>query len=198
METSDPNVVRALLHPLRADLIYELAFAGGKARVSDLAASVQKPANSVSYHLAQLAKVGVVEKFVPTNTSDSRESWYRLTDEEIRVRLAEDANRDAALRSVITQLVARESSAVSRRRERAFRDPNVAPNRLITQSGVLELTAQQEAEFYGALAAALAQASAAEGENRKAKRADTQRIYLSLECFPLLDADSKKRGEPTR
>lgn len=198
METSDPNVVRALLHPLRADLIYELAFAGGKARVSDLAASVEKPANSVSYHLAQLAKVGVVEKFVPTTATDSRESWYRLTDEEIRVQLAEDANRDAALRAVITQLVARESSAVSKRRERAFRDPNIDAKRLITQSLVLELTGAQEAEFYAALQAALQQASAFDTANREQPAAATERIYLSLECFPLLDQRSKKRGEPTR
>lgn len=72
---ADPRILRAIAHPLRATLLYEL-FARGAANATTLAEAVGHPVNSVSFHLRQLAKYGLIEEATDVG-GDGRERWWR-------------------------------------------------------------------------------------------------------------------------
>ncbi len=72
---ADPRILRAIAHPLRATLLYEL-FARGTANATTLAEAVGHPVNSVSFHLRQLAKYGLIEEATEAG-ADGRERWWR-------------------------------------------------------------------------------------------------------------------------
>jgi hypothetical protein len=72
---ADPRILRAIAHPLRATLLYEL-FARGRANATTLAEAVDHPVNSVSFHLRQLAKYGLIEEATDAG-GDGRERWWR-------------------------------------------------------------------------------------------------------------------------
>ncbi len=72
---ADPRILRAIAHPLRATLLYEL-FARGTANATILAEAVDQPVNSVSFHLRQLAKYGLIEEATDVG-SDARQRWWR-------------------------------------------------------------------------------------------------------------------------
>ncbi len=76
---SDPKAVLAFTHPLRMRLLGELS-RRGTARVVDLAGAVGEPANSVSFHLRQLAKHGLIEEN-PERAENGRERWWRMTSD---------------------------------------------------------------------------------------------------------------------
>ena len=72
---ADPKVLRAIAHPLRQALVYEL-YARGSATATTLGSALDKPVNAVSFHLRQLAKHGLIE--VDTEAgADGRERWWR-------------------------------------------------------------------------------------------------------------------------
>lgn len=50
--------------------------ARGAARAVDLAAEIREPANSVSFHLRQLAKYGLIEE-APERARDGRDRWWK-------------------------------------------------------------------------------------------------------------------------
>jgi hypothetical protein len=52
----------------------------GTARVVDLASGLGEPANSVSFHLRQLAKYGLIEEN-PERSENGRERWWRMTSD---------------------------------------------------------------------------------------------------------------------
>ena len=76
---TDPKAVLAVTHPLRMRLLGELS-RRGTARVVDLANAVGEPANSVSFHLRQLAKFGLIE-VNPERSENGRERWWRMTSD---------------------------------------------------------------------------------------------------------------------
>ncbi|GAB3083379.1 hypothetical protein GCM10027080_35860 [Pedococcus soli] len=76
---SDPKAVLAVTHPLRMRLLGELS-RRGTARVVDLAGGLGEPANSVSFHLRQLARYGLIEQN-PEQSGNGRERWWRMTSD---------------------------------------------------------------------------------------------------------------------
>lgn len=85
---SDPRAVLAVTHPLRMRLLGELS-RRGTARVVDLATAVAAPANSVSFHLRQLAQYGLIENN-PERAEDGRERWWRMkSDRGFKIDLDE-------------------------------------------------------------------------------------------------------------
>ena len=76
---TDPRVLRAIAHPTRVSLLSEL-YARGRARAADLAPLVGMPANSVSFHLRQLARYGLIERD-PESVGDGRDRWWRVAAE---------------------------------------------------------------------------------------------------------------------
>jgi DNA-binding transcriptional ArsR family regulator len=77
---TDPVMLRALAHPLRQRIMWELG-ARDHARAADLAKVTGEPANSVSFHLRTLAKAGLIEE-VPEKARDSRDRVWRMTHPE--------------------------------------------------------------------------------------------------------------------
>lgn len=75
----DVRTLRAMAHPLRAQLFYEL-FARGSARAADLARDLDVPANQVSFHLRQMAKYGLIEE-APELARDRRDRVWRPSSE---------------------------------------------------------------------------------------------------------------------
>lgn len=75
MPVSDPRAILGWAHPIRIALYYELA-ARGSARAVDLASAIGEPANSVSFHLRQLARYGYIERDY-SRAIDKRERWWR-------------------------------------------------------------------------------------------------------------------------
>ncbi len=77
---ADPRSLKAIAHPLRNRLLHEL-YARGLARAADLAAALDVPANSVSFHLRELARYGLIEEATDAST-DGRDRWWRPVSEE--------------------------------------------------------------------------------------------------------------------
>ena len=77
---SDPRSLKAIAHPVRSRLLYEL-YARGRARAVDLAAAIDVPGNSVSFHLRELARYGLIEQ-APEVSADGRDRWWRPASEE--------------------------------------------------------------------------------------------------------------------
>jgi len=76
---ADAQALRAMAHPARLRIIYEL-HARGTARGTDLAESLRLPSNQVSYHLGLLAKYGLIEE-APEERKTRRDRFWRLTAE---------------------------------------------------------------------------------------------------------------------
>lgn len=77
---ADPRALRAIAHPVRSMLLYEL-FARGAATATILGTAIGEPVNSVSFHLRQLAKYGLIEEAADLAT-DGRQRWWRPTATE--------------------------------------------------------------------------------------------------------------------
>ena len=73
---TDPAMLRALAHPFRQRILWELS-ARKYGRATDLAGVMNAPANALSYHLRELAKVGLVEA-APEYARDTRDRVWRL------------------------------------------------------------------------------------------------------------------------
>src|SRR6188472_4439347 len=72
---SDPRVLRAIAHPVRSVLLYEL-YARGEATATELATATDQAVNSVSFLLRQLHRYGVIEE-VSGHGGDGRSRWWR-------------------------------------------------------------------------------------------------------------------------
>lgn len=77
---SDPRVLRAIAHPVRARILEELS-AAGPVRAADIARDLGIPANQASFHLRQLAKYGLVEE-APDKARDKRDRVWQATANE--------------------------------------------------------------------------------------------------------------------
>lgn len=75
VSVTEPGVLKAMAHPLRARLYYTL-FARGTARAADLARELQVPANQVSFHLRLMARYGLIEE-APEHARDKRDRVWR-------------------------------------------------------------------------------------------------------------------------
>lgn len=76
----DPQVLRAIAHPVRNRILAELD-ARGSLRAADVARELGLPANQASFHLRQLAKYGLVEED-PEAARDKRDRVWRLVNPE--------------------------------------------------------------------------------------------------------------------
>lgn len=77
---TDPMMLRALAHPLRQRIMWELG-ARDHLRAADLATITGEPANSVSFHLRSLARAGLIEE-KPEHARDSRDRVWGMTHPE--------------------------------------------------------------------------------------------------------------------
>jgi DNA-binding transcriptional ArsR family regulator len=99
VHVTDPRVLRAMAHPLRTDIFYEL-YSRGSARAADLAVALDVPANRVSFHLRTLAKYGLIEE-APEEARDRRDRVWRPAGESLNWESREIESRpggEAAMR----------------------------------------------------------------------------------------------------
>lgn len=89
-EAPDPGeraslaMLRAMSHPLRLRIIERIG-RRGTARAADLAQDLDLPANSVSYHLRNLARGGVIVE-APEAARDRRDRVWRLSQQNYRAQ----------------------------------------------------------------------------------------------------------------
>jgi DNA-binding transcriptional ArsR family regulator len=76
---TDPDILKALTHPLRRRL-YRLLCQLGPANVTMLSERTGADPGQLSYHLRELAKREFIEE-VPELARDGRERWWRAVDE---------------------------------------------------------------------------------------------------------------------
>lgn len=75
----DPQVLRAIAHPVRNQILDELD-AQGPLRAADIARELDIPANQASFHLRQLAKYGLVRED-PDAARDRRDRVWKIVDD---------------------------------------------------------------------------------------------------------------------
>jgi DNA-binding transcriptional ArsR family regulator len=79
----EPAALRAVAHPLRQRILMEL-MVRGHARAADLAEATGEPANSISFHLRVLAKVGMIVES-PEHARDKRDRVWSNAASSYRV-----------------------------------------------------------------------------------------------------------------
>lgn len=87
----DPQVLRAISHPVRNRILAEV-YARGSMRAADVARELDLPANQASFHLRQLAKYGLVEED-PDAARDKRDRVWRASNPDgfsVEMREVED------------------------------------------------------------------------------------------------------------
>ena len=158
LEVTDGAVLAALAHPLRIALLYQLNALGSRTASQCAQALGETPANC-SYHLRQLAKVGLV---VREEGGDRRERPWRsvytglglhppVDDPDPEVVTAARANRSALAHAEIQEhaRLARQYMRLEPRAAKAWRDAAGV------NSYSLRLTAAELAELVETLDAAI-------------------------------------------
>ncbi|HET7173901.1 MAG TPA: helix-turn-helix domain-containing protein [Nocardioidaceae bacterium] len=182
----DPRILRAVAHPMRGSLLYELQ-ARDAATATMLAEAVNAPVNAVSFHLHTLAKYGLIEE-APELARDGRERWWRRTSEKGLAfhsdEVADMPGGPAALDVFRAHSVAAWHGWVDRFFDDSADEPGVV--RAINDVPML-LSDAEASEFHDELLALLFR------YNKRGQDATTEsrRTYLALTLLlPLLEASS--------
>ncbi|MGH3101321.1 MAG: helix-turn-helix domain-containing protein, partial [Thermoleophilia bacterium] len=183
MEVTDGAVLAALAHPLRVALLYQLNALGSRTASQCAQALGETPANC-SYHLRQLAKVGLVTR---DEAGNGRERPWRsvytgldlhppVDDADPEVMTAARATR-ASLANIEIEEHARLARQYLRLEQRAPREWRDAGQ---MASYSLRLTADELAGLARALDAAIRPYI---GLTRADPPADAQPVHLDLKAF---------------
>lgn len=84
----DPQLLRAIAHPVRNRILAELD-ARGSLRAADVARALDLPANQASFHLRQLAKYGLVEEDPGAGRDKRDRVWRAAAPEGFSVEMSE-------------------------------------------------------------------------------------------------------------
>jgi DNA-binding transcriptional ArsR family regulator len=183
MEVTDGAVLAALAHPLRVALLYQLNALGSRTASQCAQALGETPANC-SYHLRQLAKVGLV---VRDEAADGRERPWRsvytgldlrpaVDDPDPEVVTAARATRAALANAEIEEhaRLAREYLRLEQRAAKEWREAGTGA------SYSLRLTAEELAGLVKTLDAAIRPYI---GLTRADPPEDAQPVHLDLKAF---------------
>src|SRR4051794_8221064 len=83
VRVSDPQVMRALAHPARIEIVEHLSDTGQPVTATECAALVGLSPSATSYHLRELAKYGLVEQ--APSRGDGRERLWRGTGTSVQI-----------------------------------------------------------------------------------------------------------------
>jgi DNA-binding MarR family transcriptional regulator len=92
-DIANVDELKALAHPLRQRMLYQLAFAGSSTATS-LAQALGENTGSTSYHLRQLERFGFIEQ--DPDRPSRRERWWRLVPLDLRAVKGKAAKSGAA------------------------------------------------------------------------------------------------------
>ncbi|GIG91007.1 ArsR/SmtB family transcription factor [Plantactinospora endophytica] len=112
MMISDPQVMRALAHPARLEIMEHLTTTGAAVTATECAEIVGLSPSAVSYHLRELAKFGLVEQ--APSRGDARERLWRSSVGSWGVEVGQDAPPEAraAQETLIEVYAARDMARV--------------------------------------------------------------------------------------
>ncbi|WP_406478907.1 ArsR/SmtB family transcription factor [Streptomyces sp. NBC_01615] len=112
---TDVGTLKALAHPLRANLYRALSVAG-VATASQLADQVDEAVSLVSYHLRKLAEHGLIEQAEP-QSGDGRERWWQPASDGVSIHDADfrDAPEKAAAHTAAARLFHEQRADLYRR-----------------------------------------------------------------------------------
>ncbi|MER5541918.1 ArsR/SmtB family transcription factor [Streptomyces sp. NPDC001118] len=112
---TDVGTLKALAHPLRAQLYRALTIAR-TATASQLAEQVDEAVSLVSYHLRKLAEHGLIEEAEP-QSGDGRERWWQPASDGVSIRDEDfrDAPEKAAAHTAASRLFFEQRADLYRR-----------------------------------------------------------------------------------
>ncbi len=204
-EPEQPSAERALellkmiAQPVRMKILRTLVF-GKPMRVSDVAAAIEEPANSVSYHLRQLDKAGIAHTTEPPDAHDNRETWWvidgwtglRITPSQIRAL----PGGDAVLAALDQVELADTATLFSMARAEAA---EAAGKPAMRADGILLLTAQEARELADAVDDLFQKASAVSYRHRDEDDEGVEMYDYRVVVMPALDdpvTDPRTRRRP--
>jgi DNA-binding transcriptional ArsR family regulator len=99
---SDPQVMRALAHPARIEIVEHLSDTGQPVTATECAALVGLSPSATSYHLRELAKYGLVEQ--APSRGDGRERLWRGTGTGVQIDLDDDTPETRAATTALVDM----------------------------------------------------------------------------------------------
>ncbi|MFJ5552132.1 helix-turn-helix domain-containing protein [Streptomyces sp. NPDC093225] len=186
---TDPQVLRAMTHPVRLRL-YELLVAEGPATAARLSRYVPVAPGSLSYHLRTLAACGFVVEAEGPGT-DGRERWWRAVPGGMRFSSGDFAGSAGGREALAAaQRVLAERRAARLREWEAGGPARWGENwadAAVSYDGLLRLTPDELREFGTELDALLERW----GDRTRARAAagttpepDTEQVFVIAQAFP--------------
>lgn len=181
--------MKALAHPLRAQLLNELA-THGPATATSLAERVSESTGSTSYHLRQLEKHGFIEEV--EGRGNGRERWWRRTPATLHsggsdgpqspaalaaARLVASSSNDFA-EQVIREFIARDERSLGTWRDAATLSTIV----MRLSPGELQELTETVHELLGTFRAR---------HDLDADGPDTGRVFVRFAAVPVFDDESE-------
>ncbi|MEN3610907.1 ArsR/SmtB family transcription factor [Plantactinospora sp. ZYX-F-223] len=147
MMISDPQVMRALAHPARLEIMEHLTTTGAAVTATECAEIVGLSPSAVSYHLRELAKYGLVEQ--APSRGDARERLWRSSVGSWGVEVGQDASPEAraAEETLIEVYAARDMDRIRNWARRAGEEPKEWYDAARYGGAVLMLTAEELVEL---------------------------------------------------
>lgn len=141
----DPQVLRAISHPVRNRILDELG-ARGSLRAADIARDLGIPANQASFHLRQLAKYGLIEEDADAARDRRDRVWRSVSPDGFSVNFDDFASQPggAAAAAVFRRSATAWAQQVVQQAYEAPRDEHV--HRSITSTG-LHLSREEAAQL---------------------------------------------------
>jgi len=152
MMISDPQVMRALAHPARLEIMEHLVSTGAAVTATECAEIVGLSPSAVSYHLRELAKFGLVEQ--APSRGDARERlWRSGVGGSFGVEAGPDASPEAraAQETLIEVYAARDFARIRDWARRSDAEPKEWYDASHYGGSVLMMTAEELVELNDAV-----------------------------------------------
>jgi DNA-binding transcriptional ArsR family regulator len=170
---TESAVLRALGNPVRRAILDRLA--QGRATGAELARELRSNTGVTSYHLRELARVGLVE----LDETKGRSLFWRLADADVRCRDPHHSIDQAAAQAVVDHRLAGLATAVDAYVSRTDLEPEWRETALFSESS-LELTVAELAELTAAYLKLLRRWSS----RRPTRRSGGRTVRLDFFAFP--------------
>ncbi|MBB4767001.1 ArsR/SmtB family transcription factor [Amorphoplanes digitatis] len=142
---TDPQVMRALAHPARIEIMEHLASTGAVVTATECARLVGLSPSATSYHLRELARYGLVEQ--APSRGDGRERVWRSTNPGLSIEgdVAEPETR-AAENALVDAYLTRDLARQRQWRARMHEEPRRWREASTLMNQMLLLTADELSE----------------------------------------------------
>lgn len=177
---SDPRVLRAIAHPMRARILNEFDLSATM-RAADIADALSIPANQASFHLRQLAKYGLIEP-APDAARDKRDRVYRRVQERgFRIDV-EDVEAEPGGKAALSVFRQNRAAWAHRLVDEAFdfRKQDDTFSAIVDQT--LRLSKDEAVQFMSEIDVVLARWAARSGERSPGRRAYL--FYSMMQPYP--------------